>query len=241
MTMKVILGAQWEWGDVAMRAAQDDNKNIIVVGANAPMLDIKYGLYPFVTSSDTTIGGLCLNPASITETIGVSKCYTTRSGAFKTEDTGEIGTKLQEIGREWETSTGRRHRYGWLDLVIAKYSASIYFYSSLNLTKLDVLVAFETIKIAITYKVDGEELDHYPAGLDLLERAEVVYHEMPGWQKPTTGAKSFYDLLKQAREYVEYIEKFVGVKIGLFFGFLVRMRIKWIGTGPDREAMITRA
>ncbi|KAG8358113.1 hypothetical protein FVEN_g4207 [Fusarium venenatum] len=179
-----------------MRAAQDDNKNIIVVGANAPMLDIKYGLYPF-------------------------------SGAFKTEDTGEIGTKLQEIGREWETSTGRRHRYGWLDLVIAKYSASIYFYSSLNLTKLDVLVAFETIKIAITYKVDGEELDHYPAGLDLLERAEVVYHEMPGWQKPTTGAKSFYDLLKQAREYVEYIEKFVG--------------IKWIGTGPDREAMITRA
>ncbi|KAM0419393.1 hypothetical protein ACHAPD_002952 [Fusarium lateritium] len=157
-----------------MRAAQDDNKNIIVVGANAPMLDIKYGLYPF-------------------------------SGAFKTEDTGEIGTKLQEIGREWETSTGRRHSY---------------FYSSLNLTKLDVLVAFETIKIAITYKVDGEELDHYPAGLDLLERAEVVYHEMPGWQKPTTGAKSFYDLLKQAREYVE---------------------IKWIGTGPDREAMITRA
>ncbi|OBS21346.1 hypothetical protein FPOA_07684 [Fusarium poae] len=218
-----------------MKAAQEDNKNIIVEGANALMLDIKYGSYPFVTSSNTTIGGiiggLTLNPKNITETIGVVKAYTTRvgQGAFKTEDTGEIGTKLQEIGREWGTSTGRRRRCGWLDLVVVRYSASINFYSSLNLTKLDVLDTFETIKIAIAYKVDGEELDHYPADLDLLERAEVVYHEMPGWQKPTTGAKTFYDLPKQAREYVEYIEKFVGVKI------------KWIGTGPDREAMIARS
>ncbi|RGP62034.1 adenylosuccinate synthetase [Fusarium sporotrichioides] len=218
-----------------MKAAQEDNKNIIVEGANALMLDIKYGSYPFVTSSNTTIGGiiggLTLNPKNITETIGVVKAYTTRvgQGAFKTEDTGEIGTKLQEIGREWGTSTGRRRRCGWLDLVVVKYSASINYYSALNLTKLDVLDTFETIKIAIAYKVDGEELDHYPADLDLLERAEVVYHEMPGWQKPTTGAKTFYDLPKQAREYVEYIEKFIGVKV------------KWIGTGPDREAMIARA
>jgi adenylosuccinate synthase len=218
-----------------MKAAQEDNKNIIVEGANALMLDIKYGSYPFVTSSNTTIGGiiggLTLNPKNITETIGVVKAYTTRvgQGAFKTEDTGEIGTKLQEIGREWGTSTGRRRRCGWLDLVVVKYSASINYYSALNLTKLDVLDTFETIKIAIAYKVDGEELDHYPADLDLLERAEVVYHEMPGWQKPTTGAKTFYDLPKQAREYVEYIETFIGVKV------------KWIGTGPDREAMIARA
>ncbi|KAF0636691.1 hypothetical protein NXS19_008776 [Fusarium pseudograminearum] len=218
-----------------MKAAQEDNKNIIVEGANALMLDIKYGSYPFVTSSNTTIGGiiggLTLNPKNITETIGVVKAYTTRvgQGAFKTEDTGEIGTKLQEIGREWGTSTGRRRRCGWLDLVVVKYSASINYYSALNLTKLDVLDTFETIKIAIAYKVDGEELDHYPADLDLLERAEVVYHEMPGWQKPTTGAKTFYDLPKQAREYIEYIEKFIGVKV------------KWIGTGPDREAMIARA
>ncbi|KAK6698349.1 hypothetical protein SNK03_011122 [Fusarium graminearum] len=218
-----------------MKAAQEGNKNIIVEGANALMLDIKYGSYPFVTSSNTTIGGiiggLTLNPKNITETIGVVKAYTTRvgQGAFKTEDTGEIGTKLQEIGREWGTSTGRRRRCGWLDLVVVKYSASINYYSALNLTKLDVLDTFETIKIAIAYKVDGEELDHYPADLDLLERAEVVYHEMPGWQKPTTGAKTFYDLPKQAREYIEYIEKFIGVKV------------KWIGTGPDREAMIARA
>ncbi|EFY88864.1 adenylosuccinate synthetase [Metarhizium acridum CQMa 102] len=201
-----------------MRSAQQSDTKIVIEGANALMLDVDYGSYPFVTSSSTTlagiIGGLTLNPRNITETIGVVKAYTTRvgAGAFKTEDTGEIGTKLQEIGREW----------------------------------LDVLDTFETIKIAIAYKIDGEELDSYPADLDILNRAEVVYHEMPGWQRPTTNARTYYDLPKAARDYVEvsiltwasitnscadhqqYIEKFVGVKI------------KYIGTGPDREAMIQR-
>ncbi|RSL51775.1 Adenylosuccinate synthetase [Fusarium floridanum] len=234
-----------------MRSAQQSNTKIVIEGANALMLDVDYGSYPFVTSSSTTlagiIGGLTLNPKNITEVVGVVKAYTTRvgSGAFKTEDTGEIGTKLQEIGREWGTSTGRRRRCGWLDLVVVKYSNSINYYDSLNLTKvdsvpdmlmtrsnalqLDILDTFETIKIAIAYKVDGEELDSYPADLDILERAEVVYHEMPGWQKPTTNAKTYYDLPKQARAYVEYIEKFVGVKV------------KYIGTGPERDAMIQRA
>ncbi|KAH7013269.1 Adenylosuccinate synthetase [Ilyonectria destructans] len=218
-----------------MRSAQQSNTKIVIEGANALMLDVDYGSYPFVTSSSTTlagiIGGLTLNPKNITETIGVVKAYTTRvgAGAFKTEDTEEIGTKLQEIGREWGTSTGRRRRCGWLDLVVIKYSNSINFYTSLNLTKLDVLDTFETIKIAIAYKIDGEELDSYPADLDILNRAEVVYHEMPGWQRPTTNARTYYDLPKAARDYVEYIEKFVGVKI------------KYIGTGPDREAMVQRA
>ncbi|KAE9994380.1 hypothetical protein EG327_010820 [Venturia inaequalis] len=225
-----------------MTSAQQSDAKIVVEGANALMLDIDYGSYPFVTSSSTTlagiIGGLTLNPKNITETVGVVKAYTTRvgSGAFKTEDTGEIGTKLQEIGREWGTSTGRRRRCGWLGmhifknlrdyLVVVKYSNSINYYTKLNLTKLDVLDTFETIKIAIAYKVDGQELDSYPADLKILEQAEVVYHEMPGWQTPTTNAKTFYDLPKKARDYVQYIEKFVGVKI------------KYIGTGPDREAMI---
>ncbi|KAJ4204661.1 Adenylosuccinate synthetase [Fusarium falciforme] len=227
-----------------MRSAQQSNTKIVIEGANALMLDVDYGSYPFVTSSSTTlagiIGGLTLNPKNITEVVGVVKAYTTRvgSGAFKTEDTEEIGTKLQEIGREWGTSTGRRRRCGWLgrhnlkslgNLVVVKYSNSINYYDSLNLTKLDILDTFETIKIAIAYKIDGEELDSYPADLDILERAEVVYHEMPGWQKPTTNAKTYYDLPKAARDYVEYIEKFVGVKI------------KYIGTGPDRDAMIQRA
>ncbi|KAH7249209.1 Adenylosuccinate synthetase [Fusarium solani] len=217
-----------------MRSAQQSNTKIVIEGANALMLDVDYGSYPFVTSSSTTlagiIGGLTLNPKNITEVVGVVKAYTTRvgSGAFKTEDTEEIGTKLQEIGREWGTSTGRRRR-SYTDLVVVKYSNSINYYDSLNLTKLDILDTFETIKIAIAYKIDGEELDSYPADLDILERAEVVYHEMPGWQKPTTNAKTYYDLPKAARDYVEYIEKFVGVKI------------KYIGTGPDRDAMIQRA
>lgn len=218
-----------------MTSAQQSDKKIVIEGANALMLDVDYGSYPFVTSSSTTlagiIGGLTLNPKNITETVGVVKAYTTRVGwgAFKTEDTEEIGTKLQEIGREWGTSTGRRRRCGWLDLVVVKYSNSINYYTSLNLTKLDVLDTFETIKIAIAYKVDGQELESYPADLEILEKAEVVYHEMPGWQTPTTDAKTYYDLPKKARDYVEYIEKFVGVKI------------KYIGTGPDREAMIQRA
>ncbi|KAG7103583.1 Adenylosuccinate synthetase like protein [Verticillium longisporum] len=222
-------------GVAFMTSAQQSDTKIVVEGANALMLDVDYGSYPFVTSSSTTlagiIGGLTLNPKNITETVGVVKAYTTRVGwgAFKTEDTEEVGNKLQEIGREWGTSTGRRRRCGWLDLVVVKYSNSINYYTSLNLTKLDVLDTFETIKIAIAYKVDGQELDSYPADLDILERAEVVYHEMPGWQTPTTNAKTYIDLPKKARDYVEYIEKFVGVEI------------KYIGTGPEREAMIRRS
>ncbi|CAF9922551.1 MAG: hypothetical protein GOMPHAMPRED_002607 [Gomphillus americanus] len=213
-----------------MTSAQQSDMKIVVEGANALMLDIDYGSYPFVTSSSTTlagiIGGLTLNPKNITETIGVVKAYTTRVGwgAFKTEDTEE---RLDANG-------GRRPAAdadvdGSVHLVVVKYSNSINYYTSLNLTKLDVLDTFETIKIAIAYKVNGQEVDSYPADLKILEQAEVVYHEMPGWQAPTINAKTYYDLPKRARDYVEYIEKFVGVKI------------KYIGTGPDREAMIQRA
>ncbi|KAH0598412.1 hypothetical protein MHUMG1_03710 [Metarhizium humberi] len=204
-----------------MRSAQQSDTKIVIEGANALMLDVDYGSYPFVTSSSTTlagiIGGLALNPKNITETVGVVKAYTTRvgAGAFKTEDTEEERRLAADAGVD--------------DLVVVKYSNSINYYTSLNLTKLDVLDTFETIKIAIAYKIDGEELDSYPADLDILNRAEVVYHEMPGWQKPTTNARTYYDLPKAARDYVEYIEKFVGVKI------------KYIGTGPDREAMIQRS
>ncbi|KFA60300.1 hypothetical protein S40285_07699, partial [Stachybotrys chlorohalonatus IBT 40285] len=201
----------------------------------ALMLDIDMGSFPFVTSSSTSIagiiGGLSLNPRSISESIGVVKAYTTRvgAGAFKTEDTAEIGAKLQDIGREWGTSTGRKRRCGWLDLVVLKYSCSINYYDSLNLTKLDVLDTFDTIKVAIAYLSEGAELDSYPADLDILDRAEVVYKEFPGWQESTTNCKTYSELPQKARDYIEYIENFVGIKV------------KWIGTGPDREAMIMRA
>ncbi|KAL7937836.1 Adenylosuccinate synthetase [Trichoderma chlorosporum] len=199
-----------------MRSAQQSDKKIVIEGANALMLDVDYGSYPSVTSSSTTlagiIGGLAINPKTITETIGVVKACIT----LKLNDNYRIGTKLQEIGREWGTSTGRRRRLH-ADLVAVKYSNSINYYDSLNVTK-----------IAIAYKIDGEELDSYPADLDTLNRAEVVYHEMPGWQKPTTNVKAYDELPKEARDYIEYIEKFTGVKI------------KYIGTGRDRDAMIKR-
>ncbi|KAK4074435.1 uncharacterized protein Triagg1_5031 [Trichoderma aggressivum f. europaeum] len=219
-----------------MYSAQTSNMNIIIEGANAVMLDLSMGSYPYVTSSNTAISGiiagLTLNPKAITETIGVVKAYTTRvgAGAFKTEDLEEVGTKLQEVGREWGTSTGRKRRCGWLDLVVVKHGHMVNYYTALNLTKLDVLDSFETIKIAIAYKdkSTGQELDYYPADHNILDNAEVVYHEMPGWNKPTTNARTYDELPKQAQDYIEYIEKFIGVKV------------KWIGTGPDREAMITR-
>ncbi|EGR50168.1 uncharacterized protein TRIREDRAFT_58651, partial [Trichoderma reesei QM6a] len=226
-----------------MKQAQEKNMKILCEGANALMLDLDWGSYPYVTSSSTGIGGmvtgLALDIRKIGEVIGVVKAYTTRvgSGAFKTEDLGEyglfrssehvkianilsrIGNELQQRGREWTA-----------DLVVVKYTTDVNHYTALNLTKLDVLDTFRTIKIAIAYKdpETGEELESYPASLDILDRAEVVYHEMPGWNTPTTNAKTFEDLPKEAQDYILYIEKFVGVKI------------KWIGTGPDRDAMITR-
>ncbi|KAI8714284.1 hypothetical protein NCS52_01148100 [Fusarium sp. LHS14.1] len=220
-----------------MSSAQESNSSILIEGANALMLDLDWGTFPYVTSSSTCLGGciagLALNPTKIEEIIGVVKAYTTRvgSGPFPTEDlTEEVGVKLQDVGREWGTTTGRRRRCGWLDLVVVKYSTAINHYTALTLTKLDILDGFEKIKIAIAYKDEnGEDVPSFPADLKRLENVKVVYHEMDGWMKPTTDAKNYYDLPKQAREYLKFIEKFVGVKV------------KWIGTGPSRDSMIKRS
>ena len=138
------------------------------------------------------------------------------------------GDKLQSIGREFGVTTGRRRRCGWLDLVILKYSHAVNHYTSLNLTKLDILDTFPTIKVAVAYKLDGQLLTSFPANLKKLQRCEVVYEELPGWETETTGAKTFEELPPNARKYVKFIEEKVGV------------RIEWIGTGPRREDMITR-
>ncbi|KAH6849951.1 Adenylosuccinate synthetase [Chaetomium sp. MPI-CAGE-AT-0009] len=217
-----------------MQAAQASGVDILIEGANALMLDIDYGTYPFVTSSNTGLGGvitgLAVNPRRIKEIIGVAKAYTTRvgEGIFKSEDLGEAGKKLQDIGREWGVSTGRKRRCGWLDLVVLKYSASVNYYTAWNLTKLDVLDTFPTIKVAVAYKdpETGKELDYFPADLGYLESCEVVYREFEGWQKPTTAVKKFEDLPRQAQIYVRFVEEFTGVPV------------KWIGTGPARDDMI---
>jgi adenylosuccinate synthase len=218
-----------------LQSAKEKNAKILVEGANALMLDIDYGTYPFVTSSNTGLGGvitgLTLGWRSIKDVIGVVKAYTTRvgSGPFPTEQLNEVGEKLQKVGHEVGVTTGRKRRCGWLDLVVMKHSHACNDYTTLNLTKLDVLDDFEELKIATAYSYKGQKLDGFPANPDVLAEVEVHYETMPGWKKPTTGAKSYYDLPSQAREYIEFIEKFVGVPV------------KWIGVGPARDHMVVRS
>jgi adenylosuccinate synthase len=150
------------------------------------------------------------------------------SGPFPTEQLNDIGEKLQSVGHEVGVTTGRKRRCGWLDLVVIKHSHACNDYTSINLTKLDVLDDFEELKVATSYSYNGQQLDGFPANPDVLAKVEVQYETLPGWKKPTTGAKSFYDLPSQARKYVEFIEKFTGIKV------------KWIGVGPARDHMITR-
>lgn len=148
--------------------AISSGKRVLVEGANALLLDIDFGTYPFVTSSSTSIGGVCtglgIPPKMVGKTIGVVKAYTTRVGAgpFPTEQLNDVGVHLQEVGREWGTTTGRRRRCGWLDLVVMKHSNLINGYDSLNLTKLDILDQLPEIKVAVKYNIDGKELEGFP-------------------------------------------------------------------------------
>ncbi|KAH0194880.1 Adenylosuccinate synthetase, partial [Aureobasidium melanogenum] len=136
--------------------------------------------------------------------------------------------KLQTIGREVGVTTGRRRRCGWLDLVLLKYSAAINHYTSFNLTKLDILDDFDEIKVAVGYKVDGKEVPSFPGTIDALSKVEPIYETLPGWKTDSTNITSYEALPENARKYIEFIEKYTGVGV------------KWIGTGPAREAMIFR-
>ncbi|KAF9562747.1 AMPSase 1 [Agrocybe pediades] len=220
---------------VYIHKAISSGKRVLVEGANALMLDIDYGTYPFVTSSSTAIGGVCtglgIPPKLIGETIGVVKAYTTRvgGGPFPTEQLNDIGVHLQEVGREYGTTTGRRRRCGWLDLVVLKHSQLINGYDSYNLTKLDILDQLAEIKVAVKYKVDGKELEGFPADLELLSRVEVEYVTLPGWQTSIEKATSYDALPENCKKYIEFIEDFMKVPI------------KWIGVGPGRESMIIKS
>ncbi|KAI9800468.1 MAG: hypothetical protein M1833_003354 [Piccolia ochrophora] len=235
-----------------MQSAQKSGAKLLVEGANALMLDVDYGTYPYVTSSNTGIGGvftgLALSPFHVKEIVGVVKAYTTRvggyftllntfpaltndvgSGPFPTEQDNSEGERLQSRGHEFGVTTGRRRRCGWLDLVIVKYSTAVNHYTALNLTKLDILDDFAEIPVAIGYKTqDGQELESFPADLDLLSTTEPIYKTFPGWQTDTTGVKTYADLPEKARTYIEFLEEYIGVMV------------KYIGTGPQRENMIVR-
>lgn len=233
--------------------SSNNSASLLVEGANALMLDVDYGTYPYVTSSNAGLGGvftgLALSPFDIKQIIGVVKAYTTRvgGGPMPTEQLNTNGEKLQSIGKEFGVTTGRSRRCGWLDLVIVKYSTNINHYTALNLTKLDVLDDFPEILVATAYEIDGTVLPYFPADLEALARTKVIYKSMPGWNSSTTGVKEWSDLPENARKYIEFIEGFVGVKckwIGtgkyLSCRYLQIVSINTRVSGPEREHMIHR-
>ncbi|XP_076142353.1 adenylosuccinate synthetase isozyme 2 [Alosa pseudoharengus] len=207
-------------------------KKILVEGANAALLDIDFGTYPFVTSSNCTVGGVCtglgMPPQNVGEVYGVVKAYTTRVGigAFPSEQSNEIGELLQTRGGEVGVTTGRKRRCGWLDLVLIKYAHMINGFTALALTKLDILDVLAEIKVGVAYKVDGEDIPHFPANQEVLHRVEVQYETLPGWNSDTSAVRTFEELPENAQKYVRYVEEHLGVPV------------KWIGVGKARESMI---
>lgn len=213
-----------------------EGQTLLVEGANAAMLDLDLGTYPYVTSSATTAGGIStglgIPPNKVDSIIGVVKAYTTRvgSGPFPTELHDEVGDQLRKTGGEFGTTTGRPRRCGWLDIPVLQYSHNINGYASLNITKLDVLSDLAEIKIGVSYTLDGKPLPpgRMPANLAEYSRVQVVYETLPGWQCDLSSATSYDQLPENARKFLERIEELVGVPIS------------WIGTGPGREDMITK-
>ncbi|XP_078261496.1 adenylosuccinate synthetase isozyme 2 isoform X1 [Rhinoraja longicauda] len=208
-----------------------ENK-ILVEGANAALLDIDFGTYPFVTSSNCTVGGVCtglgIPPQNVGEVYGVVKAYTTRVGigAFPTEQNNDIGELLQSRGSEVGVTTGRKRRCGWLDLVLLKYAHMINGFTALALTKLDILDVFTEIKVGVAYKVDEKVIPHFPANQEVLNKVKVQYVSLPGWHTSIAKSRTFEDLPANAKNYVRFIEGRLGVPV------------KWIGIGRSRELMI---
>ena len=209
-----------------------DSKKILAEGAQGSLLDIDFGSYPFVTSSNTTCAGACIGlgiaPSYIGKVSGIFKAYCTRvgSGPFPTELHDETGEELRKIGFEFGATTGRPRRTGWLDLVALKYAIMLSGVNQLIMMKADVLDTFDTIKIATSYKVDGEIISHVP--YDTYAEVEPVYKEFKGWKRDLTKITNEADLPYEFMTYVRFIEKETGVPI------------KIISLGPDRDQTIIR-
>jgi adenylosuccinate synthase len=215
-------------------------KKVLIEGANAAMLDIDHGTYPYVTSSSPTSGGVCtglgIPPSMVGSVVGVVKAYTTRVGAgpFPSELSPDVpsspGEIMQRVGREFGTTTGRVRRCGWFDAVVVKYTSRVNGFTNINLTKLDVLSGIPKLRVAYKYIIDGKELPAggFPASLDALERAEVQYKEVDGWTEDLAKCRVFDDLPKAAQQYVLLLEELCGVPI------------TYIGVGPDRNDQVIR-
>jgi adenylosuccinate synthase len=208
------------------------NKNVLFEGAQATFLDLDFGTYPYVTSSNPIAGGVCvgagIGPTYINEVYGVFKAYTSRVGAgpFPTEQNNEIGDAIRELGFEYGTTTGRPRRCGWLDTVMIKYAAMINGLTGLAINHVDTIGKLDKIKLCRAYKKDGLEITNFPASLDELAKCEPVYEEFDGWNEDISNVRNYEDLPDNAKKYLKRIEELVGVKI------------KLIGVGKDRDNTI---
>ena len=209
-----------------------EGARILFEGAQGALLDIDFGTYPFVTSSNVISGqaatGTGIGPSSIDFVLGIVKAYTTRvgEGPFPTELHDSDGQRLGEQGHEFGTTTGRKRRCGWFDAVLVRQTCVTSGVSGIALTKLDVLDGFETLKLCTGYELDGEVLDYLPTAEDQQARATPIYEEMPGWSASTAGARSWADLPGEAIKYVRRIEELIQCPVAL------------LSTSPEREDTI---
>jgi adenylosuccinate synthase len=207
-------------------------ENILFEGAQGTLLDIDHGTFPFVTSSNTTAGGTAtgtgVGPRDIDYVLGITKAYTTRvgSGPFPTELFDDTGAHIAKVGAEFGATTGRPRRCGWLDTVALKRAIQINSISGLCMTKLDVLDGMETIRIAVAYERDGEQITTMPCGAEEFESVKPVYIDLPGWKESTVGATDITQLPDNARSFIAKIEEVVEAPVDI------------ISTGPDRKQTI---
>lgn len=215
-----------------LHEAVKNDDEILFEGAQGVMLDVDFGTYPFVTSSNTGAGGAPsgsgIPPNEIDRVVGIVKAYTTRvgGGPFPTELHDEMGAHIAKVGNEFGATTGRPRRCGWFDGVVAHYAAMVGGINEWALMKLDVLDAVETIKVCVAYECDGERLTSVPASIRKLERCKPIYEEFKGWNTPTTECTRWEELPEQAQKYVEYLEKLTGVKVSI------------LSVGPKRSSTL---
>ena len=223
-----FAGSTWQILDEACRSG----RRILFEGAQGALLDVDHGTYPYVTSSHTVAGqaaaGSGLGPGTLDYVLGIAKAYTTRvgEGPFPTEDKGEVGEFLGRRGREFGTVTGRKRRCGWFDATLVRQVVRISGIDGIALTKLDVLDGLEEIRIAVGYRLDGREIDHFPAAEGAQARVEPIYETMPGWRDSTAGARTWNDLPAQAVKYVRHVEELIGAPVAL------------LSTSPERDDTI---
>ena len=218
--------------EMYVNKALDEGTPILAEGAQGSMLDIDFGTYPFVTSSNTMTAGVCTGlgvaPNRVGKVIGIFKAYCTRvgSGPFPTELFDETGESLRQIGHEFGATTGRPRRCGWLDLVALKYAVMMNGVSELIMMKADVLNTFKTIKVATAYEIGGKQVDYFP--FESGEEVTPVYKEFSGWESDICNVRDYADFPQQLKDYIAFIEKETGCPVRI------------ISVGPDREAIVVR-